>query len=347
MRAAILSILGAVAIGCSAPSETPEVAPAPIPVRVDPEPRYDFQCATVAVLACTGLYGPGGEHWFSKQLGEGVRRYAPGAELWSDGMEKSRYIWLPPGTTIDASSVDYWQFPIGTKFWKEFRWHGKRIETRYLENRGGYWYRTTYRWNSDESNAAELRSGEVNVPGTDHYEVPTANDCNRCHDGSRSGILGFDAILLSDPRATGLTATELNRLQLVSPSLPPITVPGTETERDALTYLHANCGVSCHNSVYPAEAWWTGFYMRLDVDHLSAPAATNTYRTGVGLDSYIAAPEDSHVALPLIAPGNPERSALIARDSDRGTAMQMPPLATHVVNPAGLELTRRWISGLK
>jgi hypothetical protein len=339
-------VIGLGFFGCAAPTED-EPAGVPVAPPALTEPRYDFHCPNASVLACTGLYGPEGQHWASKRLGSGVFAYAPGAELWSDGMHKARFVWLPPGTTIDAAQSGEWKFPNGTKFWKEFTWRGKRIETRYLENRFGYWYRTTYRWNASESNAFELRAGEVDVPGTEHYEIPTASDCDRCHGGARNGILGFDAILLSDPRATGLNATELTARALLTPPLPPIAVPGTDAERDALTYLHVNCGVSCHNPTYPAEAWWTGFYLRLEPDQLGSVQQTNTYLTGVGVDSYIAAPDNPYLALKLIAPGEPARSAVIVRDSARGSYLQMPPLATHVVNDAGLALLERWIGGLK
>ena len=48
------------------------------------------------------------------------RPYAPQYPLWSDGAVKTRWMSLPPGTTIDVTHVDAWVFPVGTKFWKEF-----------------------------------------------------------------------------------------------------------------------------------------------------------------------------------------------------------------------------------
>src|SRR5688572_23474543 len=41
--------------------------------------------------------------------------FAPQYPLWTDGAQKRRWIYLPPGTTIDASNPDAWQFPIGTR----------------------------------------------------------------------------------------------------------------------------------------------------------------------------------------------------------------------------------------
>jgi hypothetical protein len=46
--------------------------------------------------------------------------YSPQYPLWSDGEVKRRWIFLPPGSAIDASDPDVWELPKGTKVWKEF-----------------------------------------------------------------------------------------------------------------------------------------------------------------------------------------------------------------------------------
>jgi hypothetical protein len=313
----------------------------------EPEPRFDFGCPEASSLACTGLYGPVGEHWYSKRPGPGVLPFEPAAALWSDGMHKQRWAYFPPGTSIDASDANAWRYPDGTKLWKEFSWQDRRIETRYLEKRSGYWRMTTYRWTDDQTNALELIDGERNVPGTpnDSYEVPPIANCARCHGGAADGVLGMGAIL-SGTGAQGLTTSELARRGLLAPSRPLVSVPGSNTERDALAYLHVNCGVSCHNRATRAEAWWTGLYLRLNVDEVAAVASTDTYRTSVGKQSYIASPTDPAVALDLIAPGVPEQSAIVYRDRQRGSTLQMPPLATHLVDEQGVALVERWIREL-
>src|SRR5690242_13451668 len=75
----------------------------------------------------TGLYEPD-----SMQVRAENLPFTPQYSLWSDGASKQRWIYLPPGTRIDASNPDAWEFPRGTKLWKEFR-HGRAIETRYIE----------------------------------------------------------------------------------------------------------------------------------------------------------------------------------------------------------------------
>src|SRR5688500_7153848 len=49
-----------------------------------------------------------------------AREYGVQFELYSDGSRKRRWIYLPPGTTIDTSDMNHWKFPVGTKLWKEF-----------------------------------------------------------------------------------------------------------------------------------------------------------------------------------------------------------------------------------
>ena len=67
-------------------------------------------CAPVTVRAAdvpalpqhlrdTGLYA------------EGVLAFSPQYPLWSDGAVKNRWIYLPPGTSIDATQPDAWEFP--------------------------------------------------------------------------------------------------------------------------------------------------------------------------------------------------------------------------------------------
>lgn len=338
MRFASVALL--LLLGCG--GEVVERLPVP------PEPRVDFGCPNQNALACTGLYGEAGEHWYSKQLGPGVEPFQPGSELWSDHMDKQRFAWLPPGTVIDTTDPDAWTFPLGTKFWKEFSYQGKRIETRYLERASYGWYAATFRWSADESSATLLTEGERNVPGTfqDRYEVPATGDCARCHGGAKDHILGFSALLLSDENAEGLTVEKLRATGKLSTELPALSVPGTPVERAALSYLHVNCGLACHNPSFDSEAWWTYFYLRLEVGKLATVADTAAYRTGVGKESYIVDPAHPDRYLMLIAPGAPDQSAVVYRDGQRDSVMQMPPLGTHSVDEAGLAAVKAWIQSL-
>jgi hypothetical protein len=100
-------------------------------------------------LSETGLYLPGS----SSEIAPENLPYAPQYPLWSDGASKRRWISLAEGTRIDASRPGEWEFPIGTRFWKEFSF-GERTETRYLERvRGGSFRYATYVWDSTLADA--------------------------------------------------------------------------------------------------------------------------------------------------------------------------------------------------
>jgi hypothetical protein len=312
---------------------------------VDGAPDPGIDCATDAghpvQLGCTGLYSS----WPARTLAPDVRAYTPGLVLWSDGAAKSRYIRLPPGTAIDTSNMDEWTFPVGTKLWKEFRVGGARVETRFLWKRGpGDWFRTTYAWSADGSSATELTTGVPNVNGTG-YEIPPQSACTACHQGRIDFVLGFEAVSLAAPGATGLTLQQLvNEGLLTSPPSAPLVVPGNATESAAIGWLHANCGTACHNRSPRSLAGSTGLYMRLDVGTLGSVQTTDVWSTAVGQPSSFQPTPNSNLL--LIAPGNPSGSAIYFRDSYRdtqGEGFQMPPLDTHAVPTAGVALVRSWI----
>ena len=71
----------------------------------------------------------------ARDRGSTIRRnlaFSPQYPLWSDGAAKRRWISLPPGTAIDASRPDAWEFPRGTRLWKEFSLD-RPVETRFIE----------------------------------------------------------------------------------------------------------------------------------------------------------------------------------------------------------------------
>ncbi len=303
-------------------------------------------------LACTGLYAD----WAAKTVAPEVTEYDPGLHLWSDGAEKTRWISLPPGTTIDTSNMDEWTFPVGTKVWKEFRLAltdggtPQRIETRLLwKQSAGTWYRTTYRWSDDgASSATELTAGEMNAGGTT-YQVPSQSMCDGCHNGRLDGVLGFEAVALSSPGASGITMASLVKDGLLTnPPTAPITIPGDPTQSAALAWLHVNCGQACHNTNQKAGGAGTGFFMRLDVATLGSVETTNTWITGWN------AP-----AVDFMVPGvtssyrfhacDVASSAAYYRASVRNfvngvpNTSQMPPIDTHVVDTADLAAVAAWI----
>ena len=82
------------------------------------------------------------------------RPFSPQYPLWSDGAAKRRWIRLPEGAAIDAGDVSRWEFPIGTKFWKEFSFDGRKVETRFLWRVSQeQWVFASYAWNEAQTEA--------------------------------------------------------------------------------------------------------------------------------------------------------------------------------------------------
>ncbi len=278
-------------------------------------------------LSETGLYSD----MATKALAPDLIEFEPAYTLWSDGAEKRRWLRLPPGTKIDTRDMDHWVFPVGTMFFKEFAIDGRRLETRVVARLGTEpedYFMGAFRWDDDESDAVFVREGDENVRGTDH-DVPEVKRCFTCHNGDRGRALGYSAVQQATPRAP-----------LSDPPDAAYVVPGDDVARTALGYLHANCG-NCHNPEGTSRTD-TKLTLRLEVSEHSVED-TSIYRSAVGvdLDYYLRKGFDAR-----IVPGEPERSAVLARMEARTKDDAMPPFATEKVDAAGVNLVRRWIASL-
>ena len=114
VRALVAMALAALLAGCTPDRATP-AAVMPLPTSA---PEH---------LADTGLYAD----FALRTPAPGVLTFAPQYPLWTDGAAKRRWISLPPGEAIDATDIDNWQFPIGTRLWKEFAFE-RAVETRFM-----------------------------------------------------------------------------------------------------------------------------------------------------------------------------------------------------------------------
>jgi hypothetical protein len=296
-------------------------------------------------LECAGLYAD----IVTKKLAAGVEPYVPGEVLWSDGADKNRWIWLPKGTKIDASSPGDWTFPVGTKFFKEFAIAGHRIETRMFEKQGDRWVRTTYQWNSSETSATRSDGGDIMANGSP-YHLPTAKECDECHQGRRDRSLGFEQIAMGLDTATGLTLAKLAQKNLISPVPadlhPKLADDGTGNALAVVGWLHINCGVSCHNDSPSAAGHSTKLRMKLDPSLLDGRSATMypTLQTTIGTPATTVRWNGKK----RIVPGSPETSLLYQLVSSRGGMDndQMPPLATKIVDQEKVDAIAKWIRSL-
>lgn len=304
-------------------------------------------------LSETGLYSDVGLLTIDPQH----RAFSPQYPLWTDAAQKRRWVSLPVGTTIDVTDVEAWDFPAGTRFWKEFSFGGRRVETRMLvKSSETGWNFASYVWNETQTDAELAPSGGIRnvaevAPGKQH-SIPSVEDCRACHDSTRTEILGFTALQLSDDRdpdaphaeplrndmLTLRVLVDEGRLSPARPefiSTPPRIPSASPRERAALGYLSANCG-SCHNA--------TGSLASLKLI-LRQPAYGGGL-TVIGPHLGRKTKWDRPGAIPetttVVDGATPEHGALLFRMRSRRPTSQMPPLGTVLPDHDAIELVTQW-----
>ena len=322
-----------------------------------------------ALLSQTGLYAGEG----TTRIDPLNRPFSPQYPLWSDGAAKKRWIRLPQGAAIDGSNVSRWEFPVGTKFWKEFSFDGRKVETRLLWRVSAErWVFASYVWNDAQTDAA--LAPEAGIPGVaevaagKRHSIPSIADCRACHDSARTEILGFDALNLSDdrdpnaPHAEPLTREMLTLKTLMKESLiypkrpalietPPRIAASSPEARAALGYLSTNCG-SCHNRESSIAS--LGLILKHSIAEtrggkpsgLSNSECTAALATTVGKRGHWVVPEAQEESR-LINPGHPESSAVIRRVKSRRPSSQMPPLGSVLVDKRAVDLLNSWVEGMR
>jgi cytochrome c553 len=322
------------------------------------------------LLSQTGLYAGEG----TLQIDARNRPFSPQYPLWSDGAAKRRWIRLPEGTAIDATNLSRWEFPIGTRFWKEFSFDGHKVETRLLWRVSKeQWVFASYAWNEAQTDAslapesgipnlAEVAPFDVaqgspersrGAPGKRH-SIPSIAECRSCHDSARTEILGFDALNLSDdrdpnaPHAEPLTREMITLRTLTEENLltpkrqwlvktPPRIQASSPQARAALGYLSTNCG-SCHNRESSIAS--LGLLLKHSVEVGSE--CTAALATTAGKRGHWVVPE-AQEASRIINPGHAESSALVRRVKSRRPSSQMPPLGTVLVDRQAVDLLTSWV----
>jgi hypothetical protein len=319
------------------------------------------------LLSQTGLYSGEGTRVYLAEAPKGRRLvvdvrnrpFAPQYPLWSDGAGKRRWVRLPAGSRIDVANVGRWTFPVGTRFWKEFEFDGRKVETRFLwKVSDSNWVFASYAWNDAQTDATLVPEAGLpdvaEVAAGKRHSIPSLTECRSCHDSSRTEILGFSALQLSDDRdpnalhAERVSPDMVTLRTLVDEGLahprrteftttPPRIAAATPEARAALGYLSTNCG-SCHNRESSIASLGLLLKHEVGTDAECTPAlATTVGRKGHWLVP--ANPDESRV----INPGKPELSALIQRVRSRRPTSQMPPIGTVVQDRAAVELLTKWV----
>ena len=309
-------------------------------------------------LAQTGLYA--GD---AVVVASDVGQFLPQYPLWSDGLTKRRWVFLPRGTSIDATSELAWEFPVGTKFWKEFSLNGRKIETRMSwKSSPTHWEMASYVWDENGTDAVLAPPEGVPdvaeiAPGRRH-SIPSRTDCLACHGSQRTGPLGFNALQLSDDRDPNaihggspgpgmLTLANLIDQGRLAPAPmhfiadPPRIRAANPSTRSVLGYLAVNCMI-CHNGGNDGTPLGPSLAMR----ELLADADTAALKL-INRPSAWQIPGAADDRSVVVHPGSPDLSALFVRLRSRSPSSQMPPLGTVIRDQQAVEAIGRWISDLR
>jgi uncharacterized repeat protein (TIGR03806 family) len=343
MSARVLAVLACLAGSCGAPGAGPDAAPPrdgppDLPARpanptclAPPRPVPDGLEGLPARLGETGCFDPTDP---TRPL-PALIPYAVAVPLWSDGAEKERWLALPDGARIEVDPEGDLVLPPGAVVVKTFRLGARRIETRFfVRHPTGEWSGYTYEWNEAGTDATLL--GEGSHPrriGDREWHIPSRAECDNCHTRAAGHTLGLEVRQLD-----GAQLARLARLGVFAEPPPPLPIlPAPDDAAAPLAararaYLHANCA-GCHRpGVGNAGTTDLRFTTAL-ADTASCDAEPRKGALGYGADYRI------------IAPGQAEKSMLVVRMRELGSG-RMPPVASILVDDAGLALVSEWIGSL-
>ena len=288
------------------------------------------------------------------------------APLWSDAAGKRRFLALPGDQTIGFTMTGAWQFPIGTLFMKEFLLDDdadpttpdRIMETRFLIKRSAdAWEGYSYMWDRERKDAFLLEGSEIGrypmKPGAldvggasvHRHTFPDRVQCLLCHNAATGRALGLQtARMNTDHDYDGFVENQLQAMSHVGlfgaplpaapDALPRLPDPADENaplEGRARAWLYANCA-HCHQPGGPTP---------VPIDFRFEASLADTRTCGLTPRFVIAQIPDGKI----IDPGHADNSELFFRLSRRD-ANQMPPIATLVADPVGVDVLRRWIDSL-
>ena len=303
--------------------------------RLDPNPDPST-VVFPATLSATGCVNPDDP----TEPGPDLVPFEPIVPFWSDGLDKSRWLAVPEGSTIAVDDDGDFELPAGSVLVKELRDGDTRLETRLLVNHGDGWAGYAYQWRSDGTDA-DLVAGAVRIElPTQSWDIPSRSQCLECHTTAAGRSLGLELRQL-DWEMTypdGTVANQLDHLGALGLLKEPPTHPGTlatltgpeSVEERGRAWLHGNCSY-CHQ---PSGG---------------TPAAIDVRVTTPLADSGLCGPpSEGTLDLPdplILDPGDPLNSVLVLRMGQR-TRDQMPPLGTFVVDQLAADVLGEWVAGM-
>lgn len=277
----------------------------------------------------------------TKEVSEHVVPFAVTSQLWSDGAEKSRFLSIPENRKIILLDDGDYEFPVGTVLVKNFTHQGQYLETRLMMRHETGWGGYSYEWSADQTDAALVDEGKTIDAGDFVHTIPSRSECFQCHTSAANVSLGPEASQLDTTYSypsgqegnQNMSLFKANYLDRIPDSshLTPMAALDDETADTVLkarSYLHANCS-GCHRPGGPSSG--------IDLRIQTALAAT-------GACDQPPASGDLDIINPrIIAPGDPQRSVLLARLQTLDEA-RMPPVASLRVHDEAVAVISDWIA---
>jgi uncharacterized repeat protein (TIGR03806 family) len=288
--------------------------------------------------------------------------------LFTDYAHKSRFVWMPEGTSAAYTKDEVVDFPAGTVLIKNFYYpvdfrdesKGRRIlETRLLVKRADKWDALDYVWNDAQTDA------ELNIVGDSKkvdyideegvsrhidYSVPNKNQCKNCHNlnnvqmpiGPKVRYLN-KAFKYADGTKNQLEKwTEVGYLtgyhaaeNLTNKIADAFDEKSGTLEERAKSYLEINCA-HCHRREGSANT--SGLYLLL--------SEKDPESWGI-MKSPVAAGAASGNNLYDVVPGKPDESILVYRMTENDPEIRMPELGRSLQHTEAVELIRNWIAEMK
>ncbi len=345
MRALLIALF---VIGCGDGGGDPRCSIPGTGPGIDPSGDWCEHLSSYRLFADIAAQGPAPD----------VFRYLINTPLFSDYATKDRYLWLPPGTSMQWSADDAFVMPPGAVVVKTFSYpvdrrilaHGRRLlETRLLVNTDAGWSGASYVYDEDDPSDATLALAGATLDTewihddgtvrTNQYAVPNKNQCKNCH------AEHDDAIDLIGPKARHLNRDgqleQMISLGVLTGAPPPAMWPRAPMAHDSSTgtldararaWLDINCA-NCHNPRGAART--SGLYLDL--------AQTNPVEYGV-CKPPVAAGRGSGGRSFGIVPGQPDASILVFRIESTEADIKMPELGRNLVDAEGVALIREWVT---
>jgi uncharacterized repeat protein (TIGR03806 family) len=271
-------------------------------------------------------------------------------ELFADYADKTRAVYLPPGTSATwASENAPIELPVGAILVKRFSYGARSIETRLLIHGREGWRGHAYVWD-EEQREARLRPGgeivEVDLMRPDRraaraaYLVPSEQQCKKCHaESDRMVPIGWRPVSFDhDGQIARFSA---RGLLVGAPSGAPRPRAPAWDDPDAgdvapraRAYLDANCGY-CHNERGSART--NGLSLRWEETDASAlgvcrrPVAAGRGSGGLSFD---------------VVPGRPDASIMIHRMRSTEPQVMMPEIGRSLAHEEAIDVVAEWIAGL-